>query len=53
VPKPTVIHGSADYSLASGLPSSASSCDTQSELRLDDTNNVVGYLKLGVPTIND
>jgi hypothetical protein len=46
VPEPTVIHGSADYSLASGLPSSASSCDTQSDLRLDDTNNVSDGLSM-------
>jgi hypothetical protein len=35
VPKPTVVHEHADFSLASGLHSCASFCDAQSELRLD------------------
>ena len=38
MPELTVIHGSAD-SLASRLHPSASSCDTQSELKLDDTDD--------------
>jgi hypothetical protein len=35
-----VIHESDDYSIASGLDSSASPCDTKSEIKIDDTNDV-------------
>ena len=45
MPEPTVIHGSAD-SLASGLHPSASSCDTQSELELDDTDDASDGLSM-------
>ena len=39
VPEPTVMHGSADLSSTSGLSPSASSCDTQSEHKIDDTDD--------------
>jgi hypothetical protein len=45
VPKPTVIHGSAD-SLASRLHPSASSCDTHYELKLDDTDDALDGLSM-------
>ena len=45
VPEPTFIHGRSD-SLASGLHPSASSCDTQSELKLDDTDDASDGLSM-------
>jgi len=45
VPEPTFIHGCSD-SLASGLHPSASSCDTQSELKLDDTDDASDGLSM-------
>ena len=39
VPEPTVMHGSADLSSISGLHPSASSCDTQFEHKIDDTDD--------------
>jgi len=39
VPEPIVMHGSADLSSTSGLSPSASSCDTQSEHKIDDTDD--------------
>ncbi|XP_066381179.1 uncharacterized protein [Miscanthus floridulus] len=39
VPEPTVMHGSADLSSTLGLSPSASSCDTQSEHKINDTDD--------------
>jgi hypothetical protein len=39
VPEPTVMHGSADLSSTPGLHSSASSCETQSKIKIDDTDD--------------
>ena len=39
MPEPTVMHGSADLSSTSGLYPSASSCDTQFEHKIDDTDD--------------
>ena len=39
VPEPTFMHGSADLSSTSGLYPSASSCDTQFEHKIDDTDD--------------
>jgi len=41
-----VIHESDDYSIASGLDSSASPCDTKSEIKIDDTNDVSDGLSM-------
>jgi hypothetical protein len=46
VPAPTVVHERAAFSLASGLHSCASSCDTQSELRLDDIDDASDGLSM-------
>ena len=44
VPKPPIVH--ADFSLASGLHSSASPCDTKSEITMDDTNDISDGLSM-------
>ena len=41
-----VIHENDDFSLASGLDSSASPCDTKSEIKIDDTNDVSDGLSM-------
>ena len=41
-----VVYESDDFSLASGLHSSASYCDTQSDIEIDDTNDVSDGLSM-------
>jgi hypothetical protein len=46
VPTQTVMHGSADLSSTSGLHSSASSCETPSTIKIDDTDDASDGLSM-------
>ena len=48
VPEPIVMHGSADLSSTSGLLSSASSCETRSKIKIDDTDDASDGLSMMV-----
>ena len=46
VHKPTVVHECADFSFTSELHSGASSCDSQSEINIDDTDDASNGLSM-------
>ena len=46
VHEPTIVHEHADFSVTSELQSSASSCDSQSEINIDDTDDASNGLSM-------